>query len=169
MRGSGDRANVPIKQADCALFHCGKNNLSHNRLQSDSTRCNSLIILIKMPPRCKPQRLHSLLLLWHFCDILDSSRNASIACWVESFTFVGFTELRFIWGLNQSRFRINQTRRYLMAADNPPETRLRVATAQGEERWMKVGVGGGIGGCLTLSERFLRASFSPGEECSWAA
>lgn len=68
MRGSGDRANVPIKQADCALFHCGKNNLSHNRLQSDSTRCNSLIILIKMPPRCKPQHCHSRLLLWHFYD-----------------------------------------------------------------------------------------------------
>lgn len=70
MRGSGDRANVPIKQADWALFHCGKNNLSHNRLQSDSTRCNSLIILIKTPQLHKPPCFHSLLLVWHFYDEL---------------------------------------------------------------------------------------------------
>lgn len=81
MRDSGDRVNVPIKQADCALFHCGKNNLSHNRLQSDSTRCNSLIILIKMPPCCKPQRCHSRLLLWHFYDkLMDSLTYLPVYC-----------------------------------------------------------------------------------------
>lgn len=90
MRGSGDRANVPIKQADCALFHCGKNNLSHNRLQSDSTRCNSLIILIKMPPRCKPQPAI------HFCCFgisMISWFPLKLACsawWAKSF-FMGFT------------------------------------------------------------------------------
>lgn len=70
MRGSGDRANVPIKQADWALFHCGKNNLSHNRLPSDSTRCNSLIILIKTPQLHKPPCCYSLLLVCRFYDDL---------------------------------------------------------------------------------------------------
>lgn len=70
MRASGDRANVPIKQADWALFHCGRNNLSHNRLQSDSTRCNSLIILIKTPQLHKPPCCYSLLLVWRFYDEL---------------------------------------------------------------------------------------------------
>lgn len=35
--------------------------------------------------------------------------------------------------------------------------------------WMEVNRGGGYWGWLTLSDRFLSASLSPGKECSWAA
>ena len=46
--GSGDSENVPIKQPDWAATPLWqKQSLSLNRLQSDSGRCNSLIILIK--------------------------------------------------------------------------------------------------------------------------
>lgn len=148
MRGSGDRANVPIKQADCALFHCGKNNLSHNRLQSDSTRCNSLIILIKMPPRCKPQPAI------HFCcfgNFMISSFPVKLACsawWVKSF-FMGFT---FYLGVDSKLVR--------MAADDLGERRVwELQPAQGEGRRMKVRAAGGFAGLPHLVRKVVESIF----------
>lgn len=115
MRGSGDRANVPIKQADWALFHCGKNNLSHNRLQSDSTRCNSLIILIKTPQLHKRPCCYSLLLVWHLYDelwifpevVCLASAYASVCTCIRSTT--GFKVFQLFYKFVTFAFICNET------------------------------------------------------------